>query len=80
MQSRFTQKAILAQKAAEKAAKELGHGYIGTEHILLGLIRTKDSLAGNVLEAHEITEEKVLELMEQLIAPTSRVSFADPEG
>ena len=80
MQSRFTQKAILAQKAAEKVAKELGHGYIGTEHILLGLIRTKDSLAGNVLEAHEITEEKVLELMEQLIAPTSRVSFADPEG
>ena len=80
MQSRFTQKAIMAQKAADKAAKELGHGYIGTEHILLGLIRTKDSLAGNVLETHNITEEKVLELMEQLIAPTSRVSFADPEG
>lgn len=80
MQSRFTQKAIMAQKAADKAAKELGHGYIGTEHILLGLIRTKDSLAGNVLETHEVTEDRILELMEQLIAPTSRVSFADPEG
>ncbi len=80
MQGRFTQKAIMAQKAADRAAKELGHGYIGTEHILLGLIRVKDSLAGTVLEAHGVLEEKVLELMEQLIAPTSKVSFADPEG
>jgi len=80
MQSRFTQKAVMAQKAAQKAAKELGHGYVGTEHILLGLVRTKDSLAGSVLENHEITEERVLDLMEQLIAPTSKVSFAEPEG
>ena len=38
MQNRFTKKAIEALEAADKASKELGHGYIGTEHILIGLL------------------------------------------
>ncbi len=49
MQKSFTSKAQKALKLAEKASKSLKHNYIGTEHLLLGLIREGSGVAANVL-------------------------------
>ncbi len=80
MQNRFTKKANEALLAAQEISGELGHGYIGTEHILVGLLRVSDCLAAAVLNNHGVTEEKVRDLMEQLIAPTGGASLQEPEG
>ena len=64
MQNRFTKKANDALAAAQKLSAELGHGYIGTEHILAGLLEVEESLAAAVLDNHNVTEEKVRELIE----------------
>ncbi|MBP3543737.1 MAG: ATP-dependent Clp protease ATP-binding subunit, partial [Lachnospiraceae bacterium] len=80
MQNRFTKKANDALAAAQKLSAELGHGYIGTEHILAGLLEAEESLAAAVLENHNVTEEKVRELIEQLIAPAGVAPLDEPEG
>ncbi len=47
--SRFTQRAENAIRLAQEAAQELGHGYVGSEHILMGLIRETDGIAAKAL-------------------------------
>lgn len=79
MQSRFTKKAEEALQAAGLAAIQLGHGYIGSEHILIGLLQTGDSLASAVLEKHGIDEDRIIELVNQLIAP-GNVNVSEPSG
>ncbi len=69
MKELYTDKAKQVLKYAKKISKSLGHSYTGTEHILLGLIRQKDSLAGAVLESFQVEEAKVLDYIDQLIAP-----------
>ena len=69
MIDRFTQKAREAIRLAVETSEELSHGYVGTEHLLLGLIKEGTGVAAMVLERHEVTEEKVLSLMERLITP-----------
>ena len=49
MKELYTDQAKQVLKYARKISKSLGHPYTGTEHILLGLIRQKNSLAGSVL-------------------------------
>ena len=44
------------------------HGYVGTEHLLLGLIKEGTGVAAAVLAEHDVTEERVMELMERLIS------------
>ena len=51
----FTEKANKSLNAAVKAAEDLGHTYIGSEHILLGLLSDTSTVAGAVLAAHNIT-------------------------
>ena len=50
MQLQFTEKANTALKLATKCAKQLKQGYIGTEHILVGLIKEGTGIAAKVLE------------------------------
>ena len=64
----FTGQAREAINLAYQAAKERQSGYIGTEHILLGLIRQKTGVAGRVLLENDVTEQKVAELMKRLIS------------
>ena len=80
MQSRFTQKAEEALQAAGIVAIQLRHGYIGSEHILIGLLQTDDSLASAVLEKHDVDEERIIDLVNQLIAPGTQVSIKEPSG
>ena len=51
----FTEKANKSLNAAVKAAEDLGHTYIGSEHILLGILSDTSTVAGAVLAAHNIT-------------------------
>ncbi len=69
MKENYTDKMRQVLKYAKKISKSLGHSYTGTEHFLLGLIKQKDSLAGTVLEAFHVDEDKVLDYIDQLIAP-----------
>ncbi|MBR4439731.1 MAG: ATP-dependent Clp protease ATP-binding subunit, partial [Clostridia bacterium] len=64
---RFTEEASAALDLSVKAAKELGHAYIGSEHLLLGLIREGNSVAAKVLENNGVTEKAVVEKIEAAI-------------
>lgn len=67
MYQRFTEKAEKAIAFSQQMAVELGHNYVGTEHILLGLIKEGTGVAARVLQAQGITEEKVLKEIDELI-------------
>jgi len=58
-ENRFTQRAAAAIKAAHEEAGEMGHSYVGSEHILLGLMRDKDSIASKALYSMGLTEDSV---------------------
>jgi ATP-dependent Clp protease ATP-binding subunit ClpC len=67
MFDRFTDKASEALNLALESAQELGHSYIGSEHILLGLLKESDGVAARVLEDNKIDAQAVEEMMEELI-------------
>jgi ATP-dependent Clp protease ATP-binding subunit ClpC len=56
---RFTERAKQVVVLAQDEARALRHNYIGTEHILLGLLREEEGLAARVLESLDITVEEV---------------------
>ncbi len=56
---RFTERARQVVVLAQEEARRLKHNYVGTEHILLGLLREEDGLAARVLESLDITIERV---------------------
>ncbi len=64
----FTQKAKEALQFAYDVSEELGHGYIGSEHLLCGMIREKSCAAAQVLAAFGINETSVMPLIERLIS------------
>lgn len=66
MMARFTNQAERALELATEAAREFQHGYVGTEHILLGLIREGDGIAAKVLEQEGITDEQVTMMIQKL--------------
>jgi len=65
----FTDKAKIALVHAEKVVKQLKAGYIGSEHILVGLIREKTGVAALVLKDNHVEESRLLELIREAIAP-----------
>ena len=79
-EDRFTNRARESLNLAVEAAGEFEHGYVGTEHILIGLLRGDSGVASAVLKNNGVEEEKVIELVSQLIAPASAVQMAEPEG
>ena len=79
-EDRFTNKARESLELAVEAAGEFEHGYVGTEHILIGLLRGDSGVASAVLKNNGVEEEKVIQLVSQLIAPAATVQLAEPEG
>ena len=67
MMYKFTKSAEEAIETANDLAIELGHDYVGTEHILYGLAKTDNSVAAKVLEAQNVTADDILERIEELI-------------
>ncbi len=64
-EDRFTEKAKSVIRAAQAAASELGHGYVGSEHFLLALAREPESVASEVLSRAGLSESTVLSLIEK---------------
>ncbi len=77
---RFSGKAETVLRLAVEMAGALEQGYVGTEHILLGLLREGSSAAAQILADYGVTEERVLALIEKLIAPASPVHMAERGG
>ena len=63
----FTEKANDALNLAIEAAEEFGHTYIGSEHLLIGILREGSGAAAQILEAKGITSEKIEELLESTV-------------
>lgn len=80
MHKEFTDSAQTALVLAKQAAKECAQSYIGSEHLLLGLLRERTGTAHIVLEEGGVEEEQLLALIEQLIAPEGGTALANPDG
>ena len=80
MQSQFTAKAKAALMLAEKTARNMRQGYVGTEHILLGLLREQTGVAARVLLENNVDEAQVLEMIRDLIAPEAGISLKERDG
>jgi ATP-dependent Clp protease ATP-binding subunit ClpC len=77
---RFTERAKQVVVLAQDESRALGHNYIGTEHILLGLLREEEGLAARVLESFDVTVEEVRAQVERTIGrgeqpPTGQIPF-----
>ena len=77
MQTAYTAKAKKAIDIATRISKSLHHSYIGTEHILLGLLKEGTGVASQVLADNGVEYDKVLELIEELIAPGNVVTVLE---
>ena len=77
MIDRFTEQAREAISLAVDAAGELGHSYVGTEHLLIGLLQEGSGVAYKVLDASGVHADKVIQLVSQLISPNQSVRMAE---
>lgn len=66
-ENRFTESAQRAINYAAESAMELGHNYVGTEHMLLGLIKEGEGVAAKILEANDITLQKVQDTVTEIL-------------
>lgn len=76
----YTEHAKAALAAAKRMARTTGQNYIGTEHILLGLLKQQNGVAAKILEQHGVTTERVMEVIRELIAPSGTVSVLERDG
>ena len=77
---KFTNRAEKAIELANKLAIELGHNYIGTEHILYGLSKEGTGVASKVLESQEVNADNILEEIEILIGRGEPLTDEDSVG
>lgn len=61
--NRFTERAEQALRLAHEAAAELGHSHVGSEHMLLGLIREGSGVAARALAAAGVTDEQIHQMI-----------------
>ncbi len=66
-EAKFSPRAEEALRLGQEAAGELGHGYVGTEHLLLGLLREPDGTAHSVLEAAGLTDGMIVEIIKKSV-------------
>ena len=79
MQQQFTNKAKAALLLAEKVAKKLHQGYVGTEHILVGLMQEKTGVAAKVLFDNGVDEMQVMDMIRDLLALDNAIALKDKE-
>ena len=76
-EDRFTERAKKALNLAYSAAAELGHSYIGSEHILLGLSREGGGIAAKVLREAGLDGAFIQELIERMSAAAESAALAE---
>ncbi len=80
MQSRFTDKAQEALSYASRCARSLKQGYVGTEHILVGLLKEQSGVAYRVLTDNGVDVSGVLDMIQELIAFDNGTPVREREG
>ncbi|EJX01522.1 protein containing Clp, partial [gut metagenome] len=73
MRIQYSKLASQVLKLAKGTAKKYNHNYVGTEHLLVGLLGVKEGTAGHVLAEFGVEEEKLFQLIEKLVAPSGNV-------
>lgn len=76
----FTDKAKAALQKAAKAARDLHQSYIGSEHILVGLVKEKSGVAARVLAENGVDEVQLISMIKELIAPEGNVALMERDG
>ena len=76
---RFTQRARRVLSLAHQEAERMRHNYIGTEHLLLGLIREDGGVAGRVLRELGLDITRVQEMVERLVGQGDYLEIWSPE-
>ncbi len=76
---RFTQRARRVLALAQEEAERLNHAYIGTEHLLLGLVKEENGIAGQVLRRLGVTPQKVEEMVLRMSGPGRRTPHSKPD-
>jgi len=76
----FTDKAKTALQLAAKAAKDLHQSYIGSEHLLVGLVREKTGVAAKVLKENGVDEIQLISMIKDLIAPEGNLAVQERDG
>lgn len=76
----YTDKAKVALGLAARAARSLNQNYIGTEHILLGLVRQQTGMAAQALLESGVSEDKIYEMIRDMIAPPGFLAIKEQDG
>lgn len=79
MRNKFTKQAQTALTLAKAAAIDFELGYIGTEHLLLGLLSETEGTAGRVLEEFQVDGKKLVELIDKLVTPAEVENITEIE-
>ena len=79
MKNKFTKQAQTALALAKAAAIDFELGYIGTEHLLLGLLSETEGTAGRVLEEFQVDGKKLVELIDKLVTPAEAGTITEIE-
>ncbi|MEE1014049.1 MAG: Clp protease N-terminal domain-containing protein, partial [Clostridia bacterium] len=77
---RLTERAREAISLAAESALELGQNYVGTEHLLVGLIREGEGVAGKILEGNGLTDDKVIDKIATLVGTGEPIPSGQPEA
>ncbi len=78
MAYQYTDSAVRVKRLAQKAAKKIGSGSAGSEHLLIGLLQDREGSAGVILRENKVDEDKLLQMIDQLITPSGGKLLADP--
>lgn len=76
----YTVKAKKALDLANRLSKSMHYNYVGTEHILAGLLKEGTGVAAEVLSSSNVELEKLIDLITELIAPVDNISVMDKDG
>ncbi len=80
MKDKYTKNARAALNAAKNASKKANQNYIGTEHLIMGLVQEPDGVASSILAENGVTAERLEEMISQLNIHPGSLALLDHEG
>ena len=78
-ENKFTPRAEEALRLAQESAEEMGHGYVGSEHLLLGLMREEEGIAHRVMTEYGLTDEMICSILQRTVG-TGLAGAAPSQG
>ena len=79
MFERFTDRARRVVALAQREARKLGHDYIGTEHVLLGLVRADEGVGAEILREHDADPERIRRAIIRMLSGSAPLGEPKPE-